>query len=98
MMDDGPSFGFVLRYALRDEVSEWVAEQANAADYGISCAFQRRQVEPLGESWLQVDTIETPSLLVWCGDADAAHAFRSTFGAHVKDVVGRAWHPRTAYH
>src|SRR5215470_15319393 len=69
-MDDGPTYGFVLRYALRDEVCDWVERQANPADYGISCAFQQRQVETLTQGWLQVDTIETPSLLVWCDDAD----------------------------
>lgn len=88
-MSEEPSIGFVLRYGLRDEVSDWVAEQANAHDYGISCAFRQRQVEPLTAGWFQVDTIETPSLLVWCDDADAAHAFRTIFGADVKDVVGR---------
>ena len=97
-MNDGPSFGFVLRYALHDEVADWVARQANAADYGISRAFRRRQVEPLSAGWLQVDTIEPPSLLVWCDDADAAHAFRTTFGAHVKDIVATPWNRPGAWH
>jgi hypothetical protein len=90
-MDDGPTYGFVLRYGLRDQVCDWVERQANPTDYGISCAFQQRQVEPLTQGWLQVDAIETPSLLVWCDDADAAAAFATTFGAHVKDVVARPW-------
>jgi hypothetical protein len=97
-MDDGPAYGFVLRYTLRDEVCEWVERQTNAADYGISCAFQQRQVEPLSQGWLQVDIIEAPSLLVWCDDEDAAQAFQTTFGAHVKDVVARPWGRPVAYH
>jgi hypothetical protein len=97
-INDGPRYGFVLRYTLRDEVSDWVAEQANAEDYGISCAFQQRQVEALTAGWLQVDTTETPSLLVWCDDEDAAQAFRTIFGAHVKDVVGCPGDRPGAYH
>src|SRR5262245_16489322 len=90
-MSDRPSSGFVLRCGLRAEDSASGAERANAQDYGIRCAFRQRQLEPLTAGWLQVDTIETPSLLVWCDDADAANAFRTIFGAHVKDVVGRPW-------
>jgi hypothetical protein len=97
-MDDGAPYGFVLRYALRDEVCEWVERQENPADYGISCAFQQRQVETLTQGWLQVDTTETPSLLVWCDDASAAEAFTVTFGAHVKDVVARPQDRPAAYH
>jgi hypothetical protein len=97
-MNDGPAYGFVLRYGLRDAVHDWVERQANPADYGISCAFRERQVEALTQGWLQVDAIETPSLLVWCDDADAARAFETIFGAHVKDVVARPWDRPAAYH
>ena len=97
-MEDGSTYGFVLRFGLRDEVCDWVERQANPADYGISCAFQQRQVETLTQGWLQVDAIETPSLLVWCDDADAARAFETIFGAHVKDVVARPWDRPAAYH
>ena len=97
-MDDGQPFGFVLTYALHDAVCEWVERQVNAGDYGIACAFQQRQVEPLTQGWLQVDAIEAPSLVVWCDDADAAEAFTTRFGVHVKDVVARPGDRPIAYH
>jgi hypothetical protein len=97
-MNDGPTFGFVVTYALRDEICEWVERQANPTDYGISCAFQQRQVETLTQGWLQVDAIEVPSLLVWCDDEIAAQAFRTSFGDHVKDVVARPWDGPATYH
>lgn len=97
-MEDGTGYGFVLKYTLRDQVCDWVERQSNAGDYGISCAFQQRQVERLNEGWFQVDTVEMPSLLVWCDDDAAAEAFRSTFGAYVKDVIARHWDQPRVYH